>query len=119
MVSIYQPSDFHVHLREGAILKEALTENIKHFQRILIMPNLLKPITNSKRLLDYRNQVERINNNQIDILYTVYLNENWLLADLINSYKNELFFAAKLYPKNVTTNSSSGFGDIKKLSRSL
>ena len=117
MVSIYQPSDFHVHLREGAILKEALTENIKHFQRILIMPNLLKPITNSKRLLDYRNQVERINNNQIDILYTVYLNENWLLADLINSYKNKLFFAAKLYPKNVTTNSSSGFGDIKKLSR--
>ena len=67
MVSIYQPSDFHVHLREGSILKEALKENIKHFQRILIMPNLLKPITNSKRLLDYRNQVERINNNQIDI----------------------------------------------------
>ena len=117
MVSIYQPCDFHVHLREGPILKDALKENIKNFYRILIMPNLLNPITNSKKLMDYRSQVEQINNNQIDILYTIYLNENWSLTDLINSYQKKLFFAAKLYPKNVTTNSSSGVGNIKKLSK--
>ena len=68
MVSIYQPCDFHVHLREGPILKDALKENIKNFYRILIMPNLLNPITNSKKLMNYRSQVEQINNNQIDIL---------------------------------------------------
>ena len=117
MISIYQPCDFHVHLREGSILKEALMENMNHFQRILIMPNLLNPITNSKRLLNYRKQVEKINNNKIDILYTVYLNENWSLSDLIHCYKKKLFFAVKLYPRNATTNSSSGVGDIKKLSK--
>ena len=96
MVSIFRPSDFHVHLREGPILKHSLNENLKHFQRILIMPNLSNPITNSKILLNYRNQIDKINCNQIDILFTVYLNEDWLIKDLENSYHNNLFFAAKI-----------------------
>ena len=117
MVSIFRPSDFHVHLREGAILNHSLNENLKHFQRILIMPNLSNPITNSKILLNYRNQIEEIGSNQMDILFTVYLNDDWSIKDLENSYQNNLFFAAKLYPKNATTNSTSGVGDIRKLSK--
>jgi len=117
MISIYKPSDFHVHLREGKILNQALKENIAYFQKILVMPNLKKPITNSKRLISYRNQIESINKNKIKILFTIYLNSEWSTKEIVNCYKNKLFFAAKLYPKNATTNSKTGFSDIKDLTK--
>ena len=50
MLKIFRPCDFHVHLREGQILKHVLKENNKNFQKILVMPNLAKPITNEKIL---------------------------------------------------------------------
>ena len=46
MIKIFKPCDFHVHLREGDLAKQVLAENNKHFQKILIMPNLNIPITN-------------------------------------------------------------------------
>ena len=45
MLKIFKPCDFHVHLREGQLLKYVLKENNKNFQKILVMPNLIKPIT--------------------------------------------------------------------------
>ena len=45
MIKIFKPCDFHVHLREGDLAKQVLAENNKHFQKILIMPNLNIPVT--------------------------------------------------------------------------
>ena len=53
MLKIFKPCDFHVHLREGQLLKNVLKENNKNFQKILVMPNLVKPITNKKILSKY------------------------------------------------------------------
>ena len=57
MIKIFKPCDFHVHLREGELAKQVLNENSKHFQKILIMPNLQVPITNSNLLNKYRNHL--------------------------------------------------------------
>ena len=54
MLKIFRPCDFHVHLREGQVLKHVLKENNKNFQKILVMPNLAKPINNEKILSKYR-----------------------------------------------------------------
>ena len=44
MLKIFKPCDFHVHLREGNLAKFVLKENNKYFQKILVMPNLSRPI---------------------------------------------------------------------------
>ena len=116
MLKIFRPCDFHVHLREGQILKHVLKENNKNFQKILVMPNLAKPITNEKILSKYRAFVLK-NNRNTEILFTIYLNQDCKITDLKNMIKNNLFFAAKLYPLHATTNSSSGVKDIKKMSK--
>ena len=114
MLKIFRPCDFHVHLREGQVFKHVLKENNKNFQKILVMPNLVKPITNEKILSKYRAFVLK-NNRKTEILFTIYLNQDCKITDLKNMIKNNLFFAAKLYPLHATTNSSSGVKDIKKI----
>ena len=116
MLKIFRPCDFHVHLREGQVLKHVLKENNKNFQKILVMPNLAKPITNEKILSKYRAFVLK-NNRNTEILFTIYLNQDCKITDLKNMIKNNLFFAVKLYPLHATTNSSSGVKDIKKMSK--
>ena len=116
MLKIFKPCDFHVHLREGQVLKHVLKENNKNFQKILVMPNLAKPITNEKILSKYRAFVLK-NNRNTEVLFTIYLNQDCKITDLKNMIRNNLFFAAKLYPLHATTNSSSGVKDIKKMSK--
>ena len=116
MLKIFKPCDFHVHLREGQLLKYVLKENNKNFQKILVMPNLIKPITNKNILSKYRSFVLN-NNNNTEILFTIYLNQDCSIIDLKNMVNEKLFFAAKLYPLHATTNSSSGVKDIKKMSK--
>ena len=70
MLKIFRPCDFHVHLREGQILKHVLKENNKNFQKILVMPNLAKPITNEKILSKYRAFVLKNNQNTETVSYT-------------------------------------------------
>jgi len=116
MIKIFKPCDFHVHLREGDLAKQVLAENNKHFQKILIMPNLNIPITNSKLLNKYRNHLLK-NNKNLEILFTIYLNQNCSIRELSEMNKKKLFFSVKLYPQNATTNSSSGVSDIKKMTK--
>ena len=116
MLKIFKPCDFHVHLREGNLAKAVLKENNKHFQKILVMPNLSNPIINSRLLLKYRRHILN-NNKNSHVLFTIYLNSQCDLRDLDDMYKKNLFSDVKLYPLNATTNSSSGVQDIKKMSK--
>lgn len=116
MLKIFKPCDFHVHLREGNLAKFVLKENNKYFQKILVMPNLSRPITNSNLLLKYKKHILRHNKGS-QILFTIYLNSECNLKDLKKMHKLNLFSAVKLYPLNATTNSSSGVQDIKKMSK--
>ena len=112
MLKIFKPCDFHVHLRESQLLKNVLKENNKNFQKILVMPNLTKPITNKKILSKYRYFILK-NNKNTEILFTIYLNQDCSITDLKNMVKEKLFFAAKLYPLHATTNSSSGVKELQ------
>ena len=117
IIEIIKPDDWHVHFRDDEILKTVVPETSRHFARSIVMPNLVPPILNGKDALQYKKRIEKAipNNDHFTPFMTLYLTENTNKNDLIESFKNGLIFAVKLYPAGATTNSGSGVKDLKKV----
>lgn len=116
-LEIIKPDDWHVHFRDGEILKAVVPQTTKHFARSIVMPNLIPPIITGKQAKEYKNKILRATpkNHNFTPLMTVYLTENAKSEEIKTSYECNDFFAAKLYPAGATTNSASGVKDIKKI----
>ena len=116
-LTIIKPDDWHLHLREGIILKNIINFSSDVFHRAVIMPNTKIPITSIDQAKTYRNSIFAAlpKDSKFNPLMTVYLTENISENELENGYKNNIFFAAKLYPANTTTNSSYGVKNIKNI----
>ena len=116
-LTIIKPDDWHLHLREGIILKNIINFSSDVFCRAIIMPNTKRPITSIDRALSYKKSIlESLpRNSKFNPLMTIYLTDNVSTTELKKGYKDNVFFAAKLYPANTTTNSSHGVKDIKNL----
>lgn len=108
-LTIIKPDDWHLHLRDGAVLQMAAKHTAAQFARAIIMPNLAVPITTVQMALDYR---QRILHAAADFtpLMTLYLTKN--SAAEIKKAGGQIY-ACKLYPAGVTTNSAHGVSDIK------
>ncbi|MCL2473849.1 MAG: dihydroorotase [Alphaproteobacteria bacterium] len=115
-LTILRPDDFHIHLREGALLRAVLPFTASVFSRAILMPNLSSPLVSVPHVQAYRNFVEEelalLNQKNFIPLFTLYLRHDTNLKELADGYKNNVFFAGKLYPSNITTNSALGFQDI-------
>ncbi len=116
-LKIIKPDDWHVHFREGEILKKIVPETSKLYNRCIVMPNLIDPITTSEKAKLYKNQILKYSNNNLNFepLITFYLNDDINIEELIYSFKNNIIFAAKLYPSGATTNSSKGVKNISNM----
>ena len=116
-IRIIKPDDWHVHFREGPLLKKLVPETSKLFNRTIVMPNLSRPITNSKHAQRYKEEILKYskNNKLFNPLITFYLNNEISTNDLINAFKKNIIFAVKLYPAGATTNSSKGVKEISKI----
>ena len=116
-IEINRPDDWHVHFRDGDIMKAVIPETTRHFGKALIMPNLIPPIISGQDALNYKMRIETaIPSNDIFLpLMTIYLTEKTDKNDLEKSFKNGNVFAAKLYPAGVTTNSEFGVQNIEKI----
>ena len=116
-LEIIKPDDWHVHFRDGKILKAVVPETTRHFARSIVMPNLIPPILNGKDALQYKKRIEKAipKGDKFKPFMTVYLTENTDKNELKESYKNGLIFAVKLYPAGATTNSDSGVKDLRKV----
>ena len=115
-IKIIRPDDWHVHLREGLMMEAIIKSSSRVNNRCIVMPNLEVPITTTHQGLDYKNKIQSlINNNLFTPLLPCYLTENLDLEDLKLGLKKNIFIGAKLYPSNVTTNSSFGVTDIEKI----
>jgi len=114
ILKIRRPDDWHVHLRDGKILKTILPYTSEIFQRAIVMPNLTIPITTVTAAENYRKQIiEAIpSGHTFTPLMTCYLTEALSAAELKQGFNKKVFAAAKLYPANVTTNSSYGVINI-------
>ena len=116
-----QPDDWHLHLRDGEMLKRTVGFSARVFRRAIVMPNLSPPITTIQAAKDYRERILKSIPKGLCFtpLMTAYLTDNLSPDVLENGFLEGIFFAAKLYPANATTNSTYGVSDISLISSVL
>ncbi len=121
VISLRKPDDWHVHLRDGAILKAIVPHTARVFGRAIVMPNLRPPITTIDSAREYRKRILQSVPDEIEFtpLMTAYLTDD-LSPEVLEIGKEEgIFTAAKLYPANATTNSAEGVSDIRLIDNIL
>jgi len=116
-LTIPRPDDWHLHLRDGAMLAGVVGDTAAHFGRAIIMPNLVPPVVTSADAEAYRNRINAALADGADFqpLMTLYLTEATDPADVIAGAASGVVTAVKLYPAGATTNSSSGVRDFDKV----
>ncbi len=119
-INIIRPDDWHLHLRDGALLRSVLPESTRHFNRALIMPNLVPPVVNSQDAIAYKQRILNAmpEGATFEPKMTFYLTENTDPKDLTSAFESDLITSVKLYPVGATTNSESGvknFDNIHKI----
>ena len=115
-ITILQPDDWHVHFREGDLLKAVTPFSSRINGRCIAMPNTEIPITSSEHALKYKEEIiKNANNSSFEVLIPCYLTENLDLNEFKKSLINNFFVGAKLYPNNATTNSSYGVSELEKI----
>ncbi|WP_099823228.1 dihydroorotase [Oceaniglobus indicus] len=120
-LTLRRPDDWHLHLRDGAMLNAVLPETARHFARALIMPNLVPPVVTAADAADYRDRIlaAKPRGSRFQPLMTLYLTEDTDVRDLRAAAEIGLISAVKLYPAGATTNSASGVTDFSKVKRVL
>ena len=119
-ITIRRPDDWHVHLRDDAMLEAVLPYTARQFGRAIVMPNLAEPVTTPALAADYRRRIlqalpEGKAYQHFVPLMTCYLTDETDAAQIAEGYEDGVFVAAKLYPANATTNSAHGVTDITRL----
>jgi dihydroorotase len=115
-IELIQPDDWHLHIRDGEVMKDVLADTARQFARAIIMPNLKPPVTTVDLANAYRARIEGqlkvLGMNSFTPLMTLYLTDN-TSADEVRKAKAEAIAAFKLYPAGATTNSDAGVSDLK------
>ena len=116
-LTLRRPDDWHLHLRDGAMLTAVLPETARHFTRAIIMPNLVPPVVTADDARAYRDRIRQAlpEGSNFEPLMTLYLTENTDPADIAAAHASGLIRAVKLYPAGATTNSDSGVRDFDKV----
>ena len=116
-LTIRRPDDWHLHLRDGAMLRAVLPETARHFARAIIMPNLVPPVVTLADAVAYRDRILAAlpRDMAFEPLMTLYLTEGTDPADVAAAAVSGLVKAVKLYPAGATTNSQSGVRDLARV----
>lgn len=114
---IRRPDDWHVHLRDGAMLKAVAPFTARQFGRAIVMPNLKPPATHAADAAAYRDRIRAALPDGVAFtpLMTAYLTDGTDAEDLARGFEEGVFAAAKLYPANATTNSAHGVTSIDRI----
>ena len=109
---IQTPDDWHLHFRDGDMLRETVPATARCFQRAVVMPNLVPPVTNAALASAYRERIlaARPAGSSFEPVMTIYLTNHTTPADIVAA-KQAGVLAAKLYPAGATTNSHGGVSD--------
>ncbi len=115
-LTITQPDDLHLHIRDHAMMALALSHTARVFARAIIMPNLAAPITTTEAALAYRDNilVALPKDRNFNPLMTLYLTDNTPASEIEKIKSSAHVHAIKYYPAGATTNSDSGVSDLSK-----
>jgi dihydroorotase len=111
-LSIRRPDDWHVHLRDGDMLRKVAPYTARQFARAIVMPNLVPPIATAEAAKAYRQRIVAAAGQDFTPLMTCYLTDHADPDEIERGFEEGAWLAAKLYPANATTNSASGVTDV-------
>ena len=116
-LNLRRPDDWHLHLRDGAMMEGVLAHTAAHFARAIIMPNLVPPVVTGADADAYRDRILAAlpKDAAFEPLMTLYLTETTDPEDVRAAAVSGLVKAVKLYPAGATTNSDSGVRDFDKV----
>jgi len=119
-LELIRPDDWHVHLREGEVLKSVIKSSTRVHKRCIVMPNLKIPITNSQLCMEYKMKISNlVAKESFKPLIPCYLTDKVDIEDFEYALENDIFIGAKLYPTNSTTNSKFGVSHIENIYSAL
>jgi len=109
-ITLTKPDDWHVHLRDGAMLKRVAKYTAHQFTRALVMPNLSPPVETVEEALAYRKRILDAVPAELDFdpKMTLYLTENTSPTQIREAADCEHVLGFKLYPAGATTHSEFG-----------
>jgi dihydroorotase len=120
-ITIRKPDDWHLHVRDGDMLKAVLPFTAAKFGRAILMPNLVPPVRTTAECVAYRERVKAAlpQGSAFQPLMTCYLTDDTDPDDVERGFGDGVFTGVKLYPANATTNSAYGVTDYGKVFRVL
>ena len=120
-ITIRRPDDWHVHLRDGDIMRGVVPFTARQFARAIVMPNLSPPVTTVEAAAAYRDRILAAVPEGIEFtpLMTAYLTDSSSGDELARGFADGVFTAAKLYPAHATTGSAHGVTDIAAIMPAL
>jgi dihydroorotase len=116
-LTIQRPDDWHLHLRDGALLQSVVKFTAQRFGRAIVMPNLKPPITTTEQAAAYRQRILSALPAQVRFtpLMTLYLTNSTLPEEIDRALAGGIIHGVKLYPAGATTHSDAGVTDIQKV----
>jgi len=125
-LTLPRPDDWHLHVRDGALLDAVIGHTARQFGRAIIMPNLTPPVTTTEQALAYRERIMQALDRSLastagadtnsdatfEPLMTLYLTDNTPVDEIIRAHDSGAVYAVKLYPAGATTNSDAGVTDL-------
>jgi dihydroorotase len=114
-LTIRRPDDWHVHLRDGEMLRRVAPYTARQFARAIVMPNLAPPITTVEAAAAYRERIVKATGPGFTPLMTCYLTDDTSPDEVARGFEEGAWIAAKLYPAGATTNSASGVTDVRNI----
>ena len=123
-LTLTQPDDWHLHLRDGAALAAVLPDTARRFGRAIVMPNLKPPVTTVGMAAAYREQIlavlpKDLRGQRFEPLMTLYLTDDTAPGEIDAARQSGFVHAVKLYPAGATTNSAAGVTDLAKCRATL
>jgi dihydroorotase len=117
-LTLRKPDDWHVHLRDGEMMKRVVSYTSRQFARAIVMPNLVPPVTTVEAARDYRKRILEAAPGFTPLM-TNYLTDDGSPDEIARGFEEGVWIAAKLYPAGATTNSASGVTDIRNIHPTL
>ena len=115
-IKIKRPDDWHLHLRDEALMRSVLPDTARQFARAIIMPNLRPPVTTTAHAQAYRERIVAAipAGMQFEPLMTLYLTDNTSAEEIRRAKQSGFVHAVKYYPAGATTNSDAGVTNMRK-----
>ncbi|BBE52073.1 Dihydroorotase [Ferriphaselus amnicola] len=115
-LTLTRPDDWHLHLRDDALMASVLPDTARQFARAIVMPNLRPPVTTTEQAVAYRERILAAlpAGMKFEPLMTLYLTDNTSADEIRKAKASGIVHAVKLYPAGATTNSDAGVTDLRK-----